>query len=106
MGFPTGARGATGEDSTSGVPFPAGIKPYKCLHNIQLYIYSPVKSLHWLGTSLDDLRAFPERARIEAGTDLRLVQKGVEPRDWKPMPEVGRGVREIRNRRSRRRTGI
>jgi phage-related protein len=57
-----------------------------------------VKTLHWIGTSLDDLRGFPVAARAEAGTDLRLVQQGVDPRDWKPMPEVGRGVREIRNR--------
>lgn len=57
-----------------------------------------MKALHWIGTSLDDLRDFPVSARIEAGTDLRLVQQGVEPRDWKPMPQVGPGVREIRNR--------
>jgi phage-related protein len=57
-----------------------------------------VKKLHWLGASLDDLRSFPAAARLEAGIDLRLVQQGVEPRDWKPMPDVGRGVREIRNR--------
>ena len=57
-----------------------------------------MKALHWVGTSLEDLRAFPASARVEAGTDLRLVQQGAEPRDWKPMPEVGRGVREIRNR--------
>jgi phage-related protein len=57
-----------------------------------------MKKLHWLGASLDDLRSFPAAARLEAGIDLRLVQQGVEPRDWKPMPDVGRGVREIRNR--------
>ena len=57
-----------------------------------------MKNLHWIGSSLDDLRAFPVDARLEAGTDLRLVQQGVDPRDWKPMPEIGRGVREIRNR--------
>jgi phage-related protein len=57
-----------------------------------------MKNLHWIGSSLSDLRAFPADARVEAGTDLRLVQQGVDPRDWKPMPEVGRGVREIRNR--------
>lgn len=55
-----------------------------------------MKQLYWLGTSLDDLRAFPAEVRIEAGMDLRLVQRGVEPRDWKPMSEVGAGVREIR----------
>ena len=57
-----------------------------------------MKALHWIGTSLDDLRGFPVSSRVEAGTDLRLVQQGAEPRDWKPMPEIGRGVREIRNR--------
>lgn len=51
-----------------------------------------------MGTSLADLRAFPATAKQEAGTDLRLVQHGVDPRDWKPMPSVGAGVREIRNR--------
>lgn len=55
-----------------------------------------MKELVWLGTSLSDLRAFPEDARREAGYDLRLVQQGAEPRDWKPMSSVGAGVREIR----------
>jgi phage-related protein len=57
-----------------------------------------LKALHWVGSALEDLRSFPASARIEAGTDLRLVQHGVPPRDWKPMPDVGRGVREIRIR--------
>lgn len=57
-----------------------------------------MKELHWIGTSLDELRGFPVSARIEAGTDLRLVQQGTDPRDWKPMPDVGAGVREIRIR--------
>ena len=59
-----------------------------------------MKGLHWIGTSLDDLRSFPASARVEAGTDLRLVQQGTDPRDWKPMPGIGKGVREIRNRTS------
>ena len=57
-----------------------------------------MKELHWIGTSLDDLREFPAHARREAGTDLRLVQMGAAPRDWKPLGTVGKGVREIRNR--------
>jgi phage-related protein len=28
--------------------------------------------------------------------DLRRVQAGEAPRDWKPMPSIGPGVREIR----------
>ena len=59
-----------------------------------------MKELHWIGTSLDDLRGFPVEARAEAGTDLRRVQQGVDPRDWKPMPDVGAGTREIRIRTS------
>jgi len=27
---------------------------------------------------------------------LRFVQGGVEPSDWKPMANIGRGVKEIR----------
>ena len=32
--------------------------------------------------------------------ELRLVQRGLEPSDWKPMRSVGPGVREIRVRDS------
>jgi phage-related protein len=57
-----------------------------------------MKELYWLGTSLDDLKCSPVDVRKEAGTDLRLVQQGVDPRDWKPMPAIGKGAREIRIR--------
>jgi len=55
-----------------------------------------VKTLYWLGSSLDDLKEFPEDARREAGYDLRRIQAGLDPRDWRPMKTVGAGVREIR----------
>lgn len=54
------------------------------------------KPLHWLGSSLDDLRAFPEEARRAAGYQLGRVQQGLMPDDWKPMTAVGPGVYEIR----------
>lgn len=38
----------------------------------------------------------PAPARREAGHDLWLVQAGLTPRDWWPMPEVGLGVIELR----------
>ena len=57
-----------------------------------------MKPLSFLGSSLDDLRAFPEAARREAGHRLDQVQRGLEPEDWKPMPGVGSGVREVRIR--------
>ena len=31
-----------------------------------------------------------------AGFQLRRVQQGLDPNDWKPMTAVGTGVREIR----------
>lgn len=55
-----------------------------------------MKPLKFIGSSLDDLRDFPAEARRRAGFDLYAVQRGLEPSDWKPMNEVGRGVREIR----------
>lgn len=57
-----------------------------------------VKPIAFLGTSLDDLRTFPAEARREAGHQLDRVQRGLDPVDWKPMPAVGSGVREMRVR--------
>ena len=54
--------------------------------------------LRWLGTSHEDLSAFPEAARCEAGHQLWQVEIGLDPDDWKPMPSIGQGVREIRVR--------
>lgn len=54
------------------------------------------KPVVWLGSSLVDVRAFPRLARQRIGRALDLVQEGEEPPDWKPMPSVGPGVREIR----------
>ena len=56
----------------------------------------PDKPLVWLGSSLTDLRAFPRDARRLAGFQLRRVQQGLQPNDWKPMTTVGPGVQEIR----------
>lgn len=52
----------------------------------------------FVGGSGDDLRSFPTLARQRAGYQLYLVQVGMEPADWKPMPSVGTGCREIRIR--------
>jgi phage-related protein len=56
------------------------------------------KPVEFLGSALDDLRAFPLSARREAGHQLDLVQKAKAPDDWKPMGIVGSGVKEIRIR--------
>jgi len=56
----------------------------------------PDKPLIWLGNSRRDVRSFPVEARRNAGFQLRVVQRGFDPNDWKAMPSVGPGVREIR----------
>ncbi len=67
---------------------------YKKLYNANVM----AKSLKFVGSSLDDLRDFPDEARRSAGFELRAVQNGLEPSDWKPMRSVGPGVKEIRIR--------
>ncbi len=56
------------------------------------------KPLHFVGSSHDDLRAFPDEARRDAGFNLDFVQRGLEPSNWKPMKRIGAGVNEIRVR--------
>jgi phage-related protein len=56
------------------------------------------KPIAFLGTSLDDLRAFPDDARRDAGYQLDKVQQGLAPDDWKSLARVGSGVCEIRVR--------
>jgi len=53
-----------------------------------------------MGSSKEDLRAFPGEARREVGYQLEHVQESVDPGYWKPMSIVGSGVREIRVRES------
>jgi phage-related protein len=57
-----------------------------------------VKSVEFAGDSLARLRNFPAAARRAAGYQLDRVQRGLEPDDWKPMKEIGAGVRELRIR--------
>ena len=56
------------------------------------------KPLFWVGSSREDLREFPKEVRRKAGVQLRAVQRGQTPTDFKPMPSVGPGVQEIRIR--------
>lgn len=57
-----------------------------------------MKRIQWLGTSLNAVREFPVDARALIGQELRLVQSGLMPSDFKPMPSVGAGAFEIRVR--------
>ena len=54
------------------------------------------KEIRWVGSSYDDLLAFPYDSRKEAGFQLGKIQAGLEPTDWKPFDDVGAGTKEIR----------
>lgn len=56
------------------------------------------KPVEFRGNALDELRSFPEAARRAAGFQIDRLQRGYDPEDWKPMPSVGKGVREVRIR--------
>ena len=43
------------------------------------------KQISWVGSSCDDLIAFPTATRKEAGFQLAKVQAGLDPTDWKPL---------------------
>ena len=55
-----------------------------------------MKKIIWLGNSFDALLGFPAVVKRIAGFQLHLIQSGQDPDDWKPMPTIGSGVREIR----------
>ena len=55
-----------------------------------------MKPVNWLGSSRKDIKAFDADARRIAGVELSLVQRGLEPTDWKSMSAIAVGVKEIR----------
>jgi phage-related protein len=48
-----------------------------------------MKPLKFVGSCLDELRDFPEEARRAAGFELRAIQDGFEPHDWKSVHSIG-----------------
>ncbi|MGO8733666.1 MAG: type II toxin-antitoxin system RelE/ParE family toxin [Terriglobia bacterium] len=58
----------------------------------------PARPVEFRGSALEDLSRFPAAARRRAGFQLFQVQEGDDPDDWKPMTDIGPGVREIRIR--------
>ena len=57
-----------------------------------------MKPAFFLGDSRVVIRDFPADACQDAGYQIGLVQEGKEPLNWKPLPIVGPGAREIRVR--------
>ncbi len=54
-----------------------------------------MKPIKWMGSSRENLKAFPDDARRYAGFQLRRVQKGFNPEHYKPFKQAGQGVSEI-----------
>jgi phage-related protein len=57
-----------------------------------------LKPVSFEGSALNDLREFPPGAKEDCGFQLHRIQLGEQPKDFKPMPQVGPGVEEIRVR--------
>lgn len=55
-----------------------------------------MKTLRFIGSSLEDMKDFPAEVRREAGFELDAIQRGLMPSDFKPMLNVGAGVYELR----------
>lgn len=55
-----------------------------------------MKKITWLGDTHETIKGYPINVRREIGYNLDKVQRGLDPADWKPMVEVGQGVKEIR----------
>ncbi len=69
------------------------------LASIQTIVYHMSwKPVFWAGSSLEDIRGFPDNARRTAGQQLNRIQHGLMPNDFKSLPTVGPGVYEIRIR--------
>jgi phage-related protein len=58
------------------------------------------KEIRWVGSAYEDVLAFPDEPRRQAGFQLGKVQAGTEADDWKPFDDVGAGTKEIRIRES------
>jgi phage-related protein len=55
-----------------------------------------MKPVAWVGSAKRDLLTNPAAVLQAIGRELERIQRGADPIDWKAMPTVGRGVREIR----------
>ncbi len=55
-----------------------------------------LKPVVFLGRSKRTIKKFPEEARKNAGAEIKLLQLGQLPTDWKSMKGIGLGAREIR----------
>lgn len=64
---------------------------------------SPPKDalIAWEGDSKEILSAFPDAVKRNLGFDLRLLQEGEQPTNYRPMQSIGPGVFELRDQDER-----
>jgi phage-related protein len=55
-----------------------------------------MKPIEWIGSSKEDLSAFPSKAKEALGYQLFLLENGESPDDFDALPTVGSGACEIR----------
>ena len=55
----------------------------------------------WEGDSKEVISSFPDAAKSNLGFDLRLLQQGQQPTDYRPMSSIGPGVFELRDQDER-----
>jgi phage-related protein len=58
-------------------------------------------AIAWEGDSREVISSFPDAAKNNLGFDLRLLQQGQRPTDYRPMSSVGQGVFELRDQDER-----
>jgi phage-related protein len=51
-----------------------------------------------MGGSREEVKRLPEAVQDSLGFELYRVQGGRDPKNWKPMTNVGSGVKEVRVR--------
>jgi phage-related protein len=51
----------------------------------------------WEGNSKEVISGFPDEVKQNLGFQLRLLQRGDQPTDYRPMPSIGPGVFELRD---------
>lgn len=54
-------------------------------------------AIAWEGDSKEVLSRFPKGVKQNLGFNLRLLQQGSEPTDFRPLQSIGRGVFELRD---------
>lgn len=55
----------------------------------------------WEGDSKEVISSFPDDVKYNLGFDLRLLQQGQQPKDYRPMSAIGPGVFELRDQDQR-----